>query len=82
MAAAILDGDDHTWINFYNLDGSLVAENQTNIQDPGYPMDVALADNGVVDDGGISVCGQQRDHQLHSFFIISEKLDRTKMTVL
>ena len=48
MAAAILDGDDHTWINFYNLDGSLVAENQTNIQDPGYPMDVALADNGVV----------------------------------
>ena len=31
MAAAILDGGDHTWINFYNLDGSLVAENQTNI---------------------------------------------------
>ncbi len=48
MAAAILDGDDHTWINFYNLDGSLIAENQTNIQDPGYPMDVTLADNGVV----------------------------------
>ena len=48
MAAAILDGGAHTWINFYNLDGSLVAENQTNIQDPGYPMDVALADNGVV----------------------------------
>ena len=48
MAAAILDGGDHTWINFYNLDGSLIAENQTNIQDPGYPMDVALADNGVV----------------------------------
>lgn len=48
MAAAILDGGDHTWINFYNLDGSLIAENQTNIQDPGYPMDVAIADNGVV----------------------------------
>lgn len=48
MAAAILDGGDHTWINFYNLDGSLIAENQTNIQDPGYPMDVTLADNGVV----------------------------------
>ena len=39
---------DHTWINFYDQDGSLVAENQTNIQDPGYPMDVTLADNGVV----------------------------------
>ena len=48
MVAAILDNDENTWINFYNLDGSLVAENQTNIQDPGYPMDVALADNGVV----------------------------------
>lgn len=48
MAAAILDGGDHTWINFYNLDGSLIAENQTNIQDPGYPMDVAVAENGVV----------------------------------
>ena len=48
MAAAILDGEDHTWINFYNLDGSLIAENQTNIQDPGYPMDIALADNGGV----------------------------------
>ena len=48
MAAAILDGGDHTWINLYNLDGSLVAECQTNIQDPGYPMDVAIADNGVV----------------------------------
>ncbi len=48
MAAAILDGGDHTWINFYNLDGSLIAENQTNIQDPGYPMDVSIADNGVV----------------------------------
>ena len=48
MAAVILDGGDHTWINFYDQDGSLVAENQTNIQDPGYPMDVTLADNGVV----------------------------------
>ena len=38
MAAAILDGGDHTWINFYNLDGSLIAENQTNIQDSGYPI--------------------------------------------
>lgn len=48
VAAAILDGGDHTWINFYGTDGSLIAETQTNIQDPGYPMDVALADNGVI----------------------------------
>ena len=48
MAAAILDGDDHTWINFYNPDGSLVAENLTKIDDPGYPLDVAVSDSGDI----------------------------------
>ena len=48
MVAAILDNDENTWINFYNLDGSLVAENLTKIDDPGYPMDVAVSDNGVM----------------------------------
>lgn len=46
MVAAILDNDENTWINFYNSDGSLVAENLTKIDDPGYPMDVAVSDNG------------------------------------
>ena len=35
MVAAILDGGDSTWINFYASDGSLIAENQTHISDPG-----------------------------------------------
>lgn len=48
MVAAILDDDENTWINFYNSDGSLVAENLTKIDDPGYPMDVAVSDNGVM----------------------------------
>ena len=48
MVAVILDNDDNTWINFYNPDGSLVAENLTKIDDPGYPMDVAVSDNGVM----------------------------------
>ena len=48
MAAAILDGGDHTWINFYNPDGSLVAENLTKIDDPGYPLDVAVSDSGDI----------------------------------
>ena len=39
---------DDTWINFYNPDGSLVAENLTKIDDPGYPLDVAVSDNGVM----------------------------------
>ena len=48
MVAAILDGGDSTWINFYASDGSLIAENQTHISDPGYPLDVAVSDNGVM----------------------------------
>ena len=48
MVAAILDGGDDTWINFYSTDGSLIAENQTKVDDPGYPLDVAVTDDGVV----------------------------------
>ena len=48
MVAAILDGGDATWINFYGSDGTLIAENQTHISDPGYPMDVAISDSGTI----------------------------------
>ena len=48
MVAAILDGGDATWINFYGSDGTLIAENQTHISDPGYPMDVAISDSGDI----------------------------------
>ena len=48
MVAAILDGGAETWINFYSTDGSLIAENQTKVDDPGYPLDVAVSDDGVV----------------------------------
>lgn len=48
LVAAILDGGDNTWINFYSTDGSLIAENQTKIDDPGYPMDVAVSNDGVI----------------------------------
>ena len=48
MVAAILDGGDDTWINFYSTDGSLIAENQTKVDDPGYPLNVAVSDDGVV----------------------------------
>lgn len=48
LVAAILDGGDETWINYYATDGSLIAENQTKIEDPGYPMDVAVSKDGMV----------------------------------
>ncbi len=48
LVAAILDGGDDTWINFYSTDGSIIAENQTKVDDPGYPLDVAISEDGVV----------------------------------
>lgn len=48
LVAAILDGGEDTWINFYSSDGSLIAENQTRVEDPGYPLDVAVSDDGVI----------------------------------
>ncbi len=48
LVAAILDGGDDTWIDFYSTDGSLIAENQTKVDDPGYPLDVAVSEDGVV----------------------------------
>lgn len=48
LVAAILDGGDDTWIDFYSTDGSLIAENQTKIDDPGYPLDIAVSEDGVI----------------------------------
>lgn len=48
LVAAILDGGADTWINFYASDGSLIAENQTKVDDPGFPMDVAVSDDGQI----------------------------------
>ena len=48
LVASILDGGDDTWIDFYSTDGILIAENQTKIDDPGYPLDIAVSEDGVV----------------------------------
>lgn len=48
LVAAILDGGDETWINYYATNGELIAENQTKIEDPGYPMDVAISKDGMI----------------------------------
>ena len=48
LVAAILDGGADTWINYYSSDGSLIAENQTKVDDPGYPLDVAVSDDGQI----------------------------------
>ncbi|MGI6069589.1 MAG: DUF5711 family protein [Blautia sp.] len=48
VVAAILDGGDDTWINFYAADGSLIAENQTRVDDPGYPLDISVSEDGMM----------------------------------
>lgn len=44
--AAILEDGEKTWINFYAPDGSIIAENQTRIESPGYPVDLDVSYNG------------------------------------
>lgn len=46
VVAAILEDGEKTWINFYATDGSLIAENQTRIDSPGYPVDLAVSPDG------------------------------------
>lgn len=48
VVAAILDGGEDTWINFYASDGSLIAENQTRVDEPGYPLDIAVSEDGML----------------------------------
>lgn len=44
--AAILQDGEKTWINYYASDGSIIAENQTRIENPGYPLDMAVSPSG------------------------------------
>lgn len=46
MVAAILEDGEKTWVNFYAADGSLIAENQTRIDSPGYPVDLSVSPDG------------------------------------
>lgn len=47
VAAAILEDDSHTWIKYYHTDGSEIASFRTEIDTPGYPMDIALSEDGM-----------------------------------
>ena len=46
VVAAILRDGEKTWIDFYATDGSLIAENQTRIDSPGYPVDLSVSHDG------------------------------------
>ena len=46
--AAILEDGEKTWINYYASDGSLIVENQTRMENNGYPLDLAVSPDGEV----------------------------------
>ncbi len=46
VVAAVLQDEDVTWINLYELDGTIIASDKTTVTDSGYPMDVDLSPNG------------------------------------
>lgn len=46
--AAILEDGEKTWVNYYAFDGSLIVENQTRMENNGYPLDLAVSPNGEI----------------------------------
>lgn len=46
--AAVLEDGEKTWINYYASDGSIIAENQTRMENPGYPLDIAVSPDGNI----------------------------------
>ena len=46
--AAVLEDGEKTWINYYASDGSIIAENQTRMGNPGYPLDITVSPKGDI----------------------------------
>ncbi len=44
--AAILESDETNYINMYDRNGTIIYEMQTSIDKSGYPMDIAVSDDG------------------------------------
>lgn len=45
---AILEDGERTWVNYYASDGSTIVENQTRMENTGYPLDLAVSPGGEV----------------------------------
>lgn len=46
VVAVVLEDGNNTWINLYDSEGELIAENKTSIEESGYPLDIALSPDG------------------------------------
>lgn len=46
VVAAVLQEENTTWVNLYQADGTVVAENKTTVAESGYPLDIAISPDG------------------------------------
>lgn len=47
VVAVICESSSETWIKYYSTDGSEIASFRTDMNSPGYPMDLALSPDGL-----------------------------------
>lgn len=47
VVAAVLEGEEESWVNFYEASGTLIAENRTSLDDFGYPLELDLSPDGL-----------------------------------
>lgn len=45
--AVLLDDSENTLMNYYTSTGSLIASSSTNMRNPGYPVDLAVSEDGM-----------------------------------
>lgn len=48
VTAAILEAGENTWIQYYDTSGASIASFKTTLDSPGYPLDLALSEDGLL----------------------------------
>ena len=48
VVAAVLEDGETTWIYLYVVDGEEIVTGKTRVDSPGYPVDLAISDNGLL----------------------------------
>ena len=48
IVAVILEENEVTWVRIYNSEGEVVANDRTTMAKSGYPVSIALSDNGII----------------------------------
>lgn len=48
ILGAILQDGETTWINFYKPNGQMIASGKTRVDNPGYPVDLSISEDGLM----------------------------------